>query len=94
MPAWLGNQADAPPPGAFWAAEQPDLRLIDANPKQVPRSRKRGKAYCAHCEQVVPHEQALIRGPLIENDPRYDNRPVIAHRCKQAQGVIHLYVEG
>jgi hypothetical protein len=93
MPTWVGSEASAPEPGSPWMAEEPELRLIKANPKRLPRSRRRGKALCPFCAQVVPDEQAVVRGPLIENDVRFDCRPVIAHRCKQAQGIIHLYVD-
>lgn len=96
MPGWIGNQAEAPIPGDLARQEIPELTIVDVTPEAaVPETGMWGHAYCPHCEMVVDREQALVRGPLLdtENDPRYSGRPVIAHRCKQARGVVHLYCD-
>lgn len=101
MPGWIGNQAEAPPPGSAWKAEQPELELFDLTPMEMPelwppRKTVTGRALCQHCLMVVDEPQAWIEGPVIDtkDDPRYDGRPLIAHQCKQARSLVYLYVDG
>lgn len=93
---WVGNEAEAPPRGSTWP-EADILDLTPANPDDgllhAPPGAPLGMAVCAHCESVVSQDQAVVKGGLIENEPRFDNRPVIEHYCKQARGVVYLYAD-
>jgi hypothetical protein len=96
MPGWLGNIAVAPEPGSTW--EEAEIKHVtpEVLGPGVPVARqklRRGAAVCAHCEAVVSREQATVGGPLIENEARFGNRPVIAHECKQARGLVYLYTD-
>jgi|SRR6516164_2062309 hypothetical protein len=74
---------------------RPEEALVDVTPREITERMegKLGSAVCPFCETVVAREQAVVSGPVLSPDERYDFRPVFAHSCKQAMGVIHLYAD-